>query len=194
MRRARLEPLARSRATRPGCDGKGFCDFGCRTDARLGTNLSYVPAALSQGALCLTGARVERVSIGLAARVGVQAVTPTGRKVRVRGTAVILAGGARAHAAAPAQAGTSPTRSGQVGRNLSLHPSTGYAAVAHEPMNGPAHVPQGYGFDQFLRDGILMLAAQPDYNVSGIIFPFVGPAPDGGRRSHRPPGVASACW
>jgi hypothetical protein len=43
----------------PGCDGKGFCNLGCRTDARLGTNLSYVPAALSKGALCLTGARAS---------------------------------------------------------------------------------------------------------------------------------------
>jgi choline dehydrogenase-like flavoprotein len=61
-----------------------------------------------------------------------------------------------------------------VGRNLSLHPSTGYAAVAEEPMNGPSHIPQGYGCDEFLREGILTLAAQPDYNVSGVVFPLVG--------------------
>ena len=64
--------------------------------------------------------------------------------------------------------------SGQVGRNLSLHPSTGYAAVAEETIRGPSHVPQGYGSLQFLRDGILMLTAQPDYNVSGLIFPLSG--------------------
>ena len=64
--------------------------------------------------------------------------------------------------------------SGQVGRNLSLHPSTGYASVAREPIRGPGHIPQGYGSNEFLRDGILMLAAQPDYNVSGVIFPLAG--------------------
>jgi len=30
----------------------------------------------------------------------------------------------------------------------------GYAAVAEEPMHGPGHIPQGYGCDEFLRDGI----------------------------------------
>jgi choline dehydrogenase-like flavoprotein len=65
-------------------------------------------------------------------------------------------------------------RSGQVGRNLTMHPSTGYAAVAEEPMHGPGHIPQGYGCDEFLRDGILMLCAQPDYNVMGVIFPLAG--------------------
>src|SRR5579859_5083843 len=78
----------------PGCDGKGFCNFGCRTDARRGTNLSYVPAALERGALLLTGARVERILIEHGRAVGVEAATPGGRNVRVRGKAVILAGGA----------------------------------------------------------------------------------------------------
>jgi choline dehydrogenase-like flavoprotein len=157
----------------PGCDGKGFCDFGCRTDARKGTNLSYVPAALGKGALLVTGARVDRVSLEGGRAAGVEAVTPHGKRVRVRARGVILAGG------------SIPTpllllkqdlgnASGQVGRNLSLHPSTGYAAVAVEPMNGAHHIPQGYGCDEFLRDGMLILGAQADYNVTGVVFPFLG--------------------
>jgi choline dehydrogenase-like flavoprotein len=157
----------------PGCDGKGFCDFGCRTDARLGTNLSYVPAALGQGALLLTEARVERVIIEGGRAVGVEAVTPTGRTVRVRARAVVLAGGALPSPLLMLGQGIGNS-SGQLGRNLSLHPSTGFAAVTEERMHGPGHIPQGYGCDEFLRDGILMLAAQPDYNVSGVIFPLVG--------------------
>jgi choline dehydrogenase-like flavoprotein len=157
----------------PGCDGKGFCDFGCRTDARLGTNLSYMPAALTKGALCLTGARVDEVLMEHGRAVGVLAVTPTGRRVRVRGQAVILAGGAVPTPLLLLKQGLA-NASGQVGRNLSVHPSTGYAAIAPEIMRGPSHVPQGYGFDQFLRDGILVLTAQPDYNVSGVIFPLAG--------------------
>jgi choline dehydrogenase-like flavoprotein len=157
----------------PGCDGKGFCDFGCRTDARLGTNLSYMPAALTKGALCLTGARVDQVLVEHGRAVGVEAVTPTGRKVRVRGKAVILSGGAVPTPLLLLRQGLANS-SGQVGRNLSVHPSTGYAALAPEPMMGASHVPQGYGFDQFLRDGIQVLTAQPDYNVSGVIFPFAG--------------------
>ena len=158
----------------PGCDGKGFCDLGCRTDARLGTNLSYVPAALGKGALLLTGAHVERVLLDGGKRAaGVEVVTPRGKTLRVRARAVVLAGGAVPTPLLLLHQGLA-NASGQVGRNLSLHPSTGYAAVADEPMHGPAHIPQGNGCEEFLRDGILMLAAQPDYNVSGVIFPLAG--------------------
>ena len=157
----------------PGCDGKGFCDFGCRTDARLGTNLSYVPAALGKGALALTGARADRVLIEGGRAAGVEVVTKTGRRLRVRARTVILAGGSVPTPLLLLRQGIA-NNSDQVGRNLSVHPSTGYAAVAKEPMHGPSHVPQGYGCDHFLRDGILMLTAQPDYNVSGVIFPFSG--------------------
>ncbi|HEY8088162.1 MAG TPA: GMC family oxidoreductase, partial [Polyangiaceae bacterium] len=157
----------------PGCDGKGFCDFGCRTDARRGTNLSYVPAALGKGALLFTSARAETVLTEGARATGVEAVTPRGKTIRVRARAVVLAGGAIPTPVLLLKQGLA-NGSGQVGRNLSLHPSTGYAAVAEEPIRGPSHVPQGYGTDEFLRDGMLILAAQPDYNVSGVIFPLVG--------------------
>ncbi|HEY1691240.1 MAG TPA: GMC family oxidoreductase [Polyangiaceae bacterium] len=157
----------------PGCDGKGFCDFGCRTDARKGTNLSYVPAALGKGALLLTGARVDRVSLDGGRATGVEAVTPRGKRVRVRARAVILAGGSIPTPLLLLKQGLG-NASGQVGRNLSLHPSTGYAAVAEEPINGAHHIPQGYGCDEFLRDGMLILGAQADYNVTGVVFPFVG--------------------
>jgi len=158
----------------PGCDGKGFCDLGCRTDARLGTNLSYIPAALGKGALLLTGARVESVMLDGARRAeGVEAVTSSGKTLRVRARTVILAGGAVPTPLLLLKQGLA-NGSGQVGRNLSMHPSTGYAAVAEEPMHGPGHIPQGYGCDEFLRDGILMLCAQPDYNVMGVIFPLSG--------------------
>jgi choline dehydrogenase-like flavoprotein len=156
-----------------GCDGKGFCDFGCRTDARRGTNLSYVPAALGRGALLLTGACADRLLLDGERATGVEARTSTGKTIRVRARAVVLAGGAIPTPLLLLKQGIAE-ESGQVGRNLSLHPSTGYAAVAEEPILGPAHVPQGYGCDEFLREGMLILAAQPDYNVSGVIFPFAG--------------------
>jgi choline dehydrogenase-like flavoprotein len=162
------------RRNAPGCDGKGFCDFGCRTDARRGTNLSYVPAALGKGALLLTAARAESILFEDGKRAsGVVVVTPRGKRLRVRARAVVLAGGAVPTPLFLLRQGIA-NGSGQVGRNLSLHPSTGYSALSEEPMNGPSHVPQGYGCDEFLREGILTLAAQIDYNISGVVFPFVG--------------------
>ena len=42
--------------------------------------------------------------------------------------------------------------SGQVGRNLSLHPSGGFAALFDEEIQGHKYIPQGYGIDEFLPD------------------------------------------
>jgi choline dehydrogenase-like flavoprotein len=158
----------------PGCDGKGFCDFGCRTDARRGTNLSYVPAALGRGGLLLTCARADRVILDGGRRAaGIEVVTSGGKTMRVRARAVVLSGGAIPTPLLLLKQGLA-NASGQVGRNLSLHPSTGYAAVAEEPIRGPEHVPQGYGCDEFVREGVLMLTAQPDHNIGGVILPLLG--------------------
>lgn len=163
-------PIARNA---PGCDGRGFCNFGCRTDARRGMNLSYVPAALEKGALLLTAARAERVVVERGRATGVEAVDPGGRTLRVRARAVVLAGGAIPTPLMLLKQGLA-NRSGQVGRNLSLHPSCGFAAVVDDELNPAAHIPQGYGCDEFLRDGMLITNAQPDFNVAGVVFPFVG--------------------
>ena len=123
--------------------------------------------------MLFTGARVDRVLLESGRAVGVEAVSSSGRTVRVRGRAVILAGGAIPTPLLLLKQGLA-NRSGQVGRNLSVHPSTGFAAVLDEAIRPAAHIPQGYGCDQFLRDGMLMMAAQPDFNVSGVVFPFSG--------------------
>ena len=37
------------RRNAPGCDGRSVCDFGCPTNAKRSTNVSYVPAAVATG-------------------------------------------------------------------------------------------------------------------------------------------------
>jgi choline dehydrogenase-like flavoprotein len=157
----------------PGCDGSGFCDFGCRTDARRGTNISYVPPALERGAVLLTGLRAERILVEDGRAVGVEGVAKNGRVLRVRGRAVVLSGGAIPTPLFLMKQGLA-NRSGQVGKNLSLHPSAGFSALFDDEIRGYKHVPQGYGTDQFLREGILVLAAQADFNFAGMLFTFNG--------------------
>ena len=158
----------------PGCDGSGFCDFGCRTDARRGTNLSYVPPALEKGSVLFTGLAVSSIVVEGGRAVGVDAVaTKNGRKVRVRARTVVLAGGAIPTPLLLLKQGIA-NESGQVGKNLTLHPSTGFSALVEEPIAGHKHIPQGYGCDEFLREGMLLMAGQPDLNVAGVIFPFHG--------------------
>ncbi len=157
----------------PGCNGSGFCDFGCRTGAKRGTDIAYVPPALERGSVLLTGLRAERVILEGGRAVGLEGVAKNGRAIRVRAKSVLLAGGAVPTPLFLLKQGIG-NRSAQVGRNLTVHPSTGFSALFDEPINAKDHVPQGYACDQFLRDGMLLMAAQPDVNLAGVMFPFSG--------------------
>lgn len=156
-----------------GCSGLGFCDLGCGTDARRSTNLSYIPPALEAGAQLFTGVRVERVLVEAGRAVGIEGVSSSGRSLRVRGRAVVLAGGSVPTPLLLLKQGLCNS-SGQVGRNLTLHPSTNVAGMFDEVIDPASHIPQGYGCDEFLRDGQLIAVAQPTANVASQIFQLVG--------------------
>ncbi len=161
------------RRNAPGCDGKGFCDFGCRTDARRSTNISYIPPALQAGALLFTGLTADRVLLDGDRAVGLQCTTRSGRTLRVHARKVVLAGGTVPTPLLLLKQGLC-NKSGQVGRNLTLHPSSGVSGLFDQEIHGPRHVPQGYGCDHFLRAGELITAAQADTNFMPMLFPFTG--------------------
>jgi choline dehydrogenase-like flavoprotein len=156
-----------------GCTGLGFCDLGCATDAKRGTNLSYIPPALEAGSLCVTGLRVQRVLVDNGRAIGVEGVSAHGIQVRVRARAIVLAGGSVPTPLLLLSQGIA-NRSGQVGRNLTLHPSTNVAGVFDEVIDPANHIPQGYACDEFLRDGQLIAAAQPTTNVAAQLFQLAG--------------------
>lgn len=157
----------------PGCRGEGFCDFGCRTDARKSTNLSYVPMALEKGAMLFTGLRATKIAIENGRATGIEGVDENGRTIRVRANAVVLSGGAVPTPALLLEQGIANS-SGQVGRNVTLHPSTGFSALFDEKIEGHKYIPQGYFVDEFVREGILINAAQADMNYAPLLFPFTG--------------------
>ncbi len=163
----------RVRRNAPDCDGSGFCDFGCGRDARRSTNIAFVPPALERGSMLLCGARVDRVLVEGGAARGVEAVSPRGRRVRVRANAVILAGGAIPTPLLLQSEGLC-ARSGQVGRNLSLHPSTGLSAVFDEDVEGHRSSRRATDAIRFLPDGIMILAAQATRNVAPVLFSSTG--------------------
>jgi len=156
-----------------GCTGLGFCDLGCGTDARRSTNLSYIPPALEAGAQLFTGVRARRVLVDNGRATGIEGVSARGRWLRVRGRAVVLAGGSIPTPLLLLQQGLA-NASGQVGRNLTLHPSTNVAGLFEERIDPASHIPQGYGCDQFLREGQLIAVAQPTTNVAAQIFQLAG--------------------
>jgi choline dehydrogenase-like flavoprotein len=156
-----------------GCEGGGFCDFGCATGAKRSTEISYLPGALERGAIALTGLRADRVLVERGRAVGIEGEAANGKRITVRGRAVVLAGGAFPTPAFLLKLGLCNS-SGQVGRNLTLHPSGALLAVMDEPMDPHRYIPQAYLCDQFLREGVLLSAAQPDLNIGAIMFPQAG--------------------
>jgi len=48
-------------SNRKGCVGSGYCMVGCSYDARLGTNLTYLPWAVGKGATIYSDVRCDRL-------------------------------------------------------------------------------------------------------------------------------------
>jgi choline dehydrogenase-like flavoprotein len=162
------------RRNAPGCDGQGVCQWGCPTDAKRSMNVSYVPLALQRGAQLVTGFKVQQVIVERGRAVGVRgSAAPDGKQLEVRAKAVILACGAMITPVLLLRNGIA-NKSGQVGRNLSVHPATSVSAVFDKPIRGYDHVPQGHGVDQFHEEGILMLGASAPLDMGATMFPFVG--------------------
>jgi choline dehydrogenase-like flavoprotein len=157
----------------PGCEASGFCDFGCRTDARRSTNVAYLPPALERGSLLFTGLKAEQVLVENGRAAGIEGVAPNGQRLRIRAKAVVLAGGAIPTPLFLLRQNLSNS-SGQVGRNLTLHPSCIISALFDEEIRGFDYIPQGYASQEFLREGLLLLGAQPSQNVAGTFFPVTG--------------------
>jgi choline dehydrogenase-like flavoprotein len=161
------------RRNAPDCDGQGVCDYGCPSDARRSTNISYVPEALKRGALLYTGARAESVSIENGRAVGIRARSARGKTFEVRARVVVLAGGAIPTPLLLLSQGIA-NKSGQVGRNLSTHPATAVSALFGEPIRAYNAAPQGYCVDQFHKEGILLLGASAPLDIGALMFPFHG--------------------
>jgi choline dehydrogenase-like flavoprotein len=158
----------------PDCIGEGFCAYGCRTGAKRSTNVSYIPAALENSAMLLTGMRADQVIVDNGRAVGIRGLAKAnGRRIEVRAKKVVIAGNAINTPLLLMKQGLC-NGSGQLGRNLTLHPSTGMSGLFEEPINGKDHIPQGYGTQQFIEEGILINAASPDATVAPIAFALAG--------------------
>jgi choline dehydrogenase-like flavoprotein len=159
-------PLARNA---PGCDGQGTCCFGCPTDAKRSTNVSYVPAALEQGAMVFTHARVVRVLMEGGRAVGVEAHSTgtdgTLKRLIVRAAVVVLACGSIQTPALLLRQKLA-NRSGQVGRNLTIHPASYAWARFDDTINGWRGIPQGLGVDEFVSDGIRFEGGYPSLGIA----------------------------
>jgi choline dehydrogenase-like flavoprotein len=156
-----------------GCVGSGVCAFGCPTSAKQHTGITYIPRAKRAGARIVTGARVERVLVRGGRASGVQARMSSGVPLEVRAPRVVVAAGTIHTPLLLARSGIGG-RSGQLGRNLSLHPATAVFARMEGVVDMARGVPQSFYVDEFASEGIVFegVAGPPAY--AAMSLPLTG--------------------
>jgi choline dehydrogenase-like flavoprotein len=147
-----------------GCVGSGVCAFGCPTSAKQHTGITYVPRAQAAGARVVAGADVRRIAVERGAARAVHARLTGGGRIEVRTPRVVVAAGTIHTPLLLARSGLRG-RSGQLGRNLSLHPATAAFALMDEVVDMAKGVPQSLYVDEFAREGIMLegVAGPPSY-------------------------------
>jgi len=152
-----------------GCVGSGVCVFGCPTSAKQHTGITYVPRAVRAGAELITGADVRELSVVRSRVRGVVARLKGGERLKVRAGETILACGTIHTPLLLAHSGVAGA-SGQLGRNLSLHPATAVLALMGEQVNMARGVPQSFYVDEFAQEGIMFetVAGPPSYAAMAL--------------------------
>lgn len=136
-----------------------------------------MPDALGRGAVLLTGLRVDEIVHQGGRAVGVAGWTRLlegrRRRCRVRARAVVLAAGALVTPILLHRNGIG-VGSGQLGRNLTVHPSGGSLALYDQRLDVAKHIPQADFSSQFLHEGLLLLSAHPVEHVLPTMLSDVG--------------------
>jgi choline dehydrogenase-like flavoprotein len=152
-----------------GCVGSGVCAFGCPTAAKQHVGQVYVPMAWDAGATTYSGCRARRILLAAGRARGVEAETAAGGLVRVECGLVVVACGA-VHTPLLLGRNGLGGESGELGRNLAIHPATAVRALFDEPIDMARGVPQSFYIDQFADEGIMLegAAGPPDYLAMGL--------------------------
>jgi choline dehydrogenase-like flavoprotein len=185
-----LEPTRRNTH---GCNGCGRCNFGCPHGAKLSVDHVYLPRAIRAGAELWSDALVDRIVVERGRAAGVVGRLLDGRRARragrlsVRARRVVVAAGGM-HSPLLLQASGVGRRSGQVGRNLTLHPGFRMMAVFDQPVLGWKGALQSAFSDRYEEDDITLVSVFVPPAVLAATMPGVGP--DLARRTREIPNLA----
>jgi choline dehydrogenase-like flavoprotein len=160
------------------CAGSNNCTNGCPTGAKRSMLVTNIPRALSRGARLFADCRVDRITRNGRAVTGIEGrfVRPGGRRgprLTVRSAVVVAAGGAVQTPALLARSGLR-SRSGLLGRNLTLHPNAKVIAFFDEEVLGWQGVHQAYQVREFMGEGILMTAVNLPPSLVALGLPSHG--------------------
>jgi len=156
-----------------GCVGSGVCAFGCPSGAKQHTGATWIPRAWAAGATTYTGARATRILVRDGRVQEVVARTAAGGWLRVRCRHAIVSCGALLTPVLLRRVGLG-TRSGQLGRNLSVHPASAARAVMDQPVDPWDGVPQSYYVDELAGDGIMLEGVTGPPDQAAMSTPHIG--------------------
>jgi choline dehydrogenase-like flavoprotein len=162
------------------CAGTNNCINGCPTGAKRSMLVTHVPRALSRGARLFADCRVDRVTRSGRAVTGITGrfVRPGGRagpRLSVRARVVVVAGGAVQTPLLLLRSGLR-SASGQLGRNLALHPNATVIAFFDEDVNGWQGVHQAFQIREFTGEGLLLTAQNMTPPLLAAVMPAHGRA------------------
>jgi len=159
-----LKPLRRNTN---GCKGCGRCNFGCPEGAKMSVDISYLPRAMSHGAQVWSDCRVDRIELRGDKAVGVRGRVlngggrmwrrDEGGSLMVSARRVVIAAGSYHTPLLLMNSGIGK-RSGQVGRNMTLHPGFRMFARFDDPVRGWQGALQSAYSDEYEDDGITMVS------------------------------------
>jgi choline dehydrogenase-like flavoprotein len=174
-----IEPLRRNTL---GCNGCGRCNFGCPHGAKLSVDVTYLPRAVAAGARVISGVLVDRVLHDAGHARGVTGVVversrglfSRARRVEVRARRVVVAAGATHTPLVLARSGIG-SRSGQVGRNMTLHPAFRMFARFEERLDGWSGALQSAYTRSLEHDGVTLVGLFVPPGVLAATMPGFGP-------------------
>lgn len=137
----RGHPVTPMRRNTKGCHGCGRCNFGCPEGAKMSVDVTYLRRAVAAGARILSDLRVERVlttgarATGVTGRIRNGENGAPGNRFTIHARRVVVAAGAFCTPMLLEKSGVG-RRSGQLGRNMTLHPGFRMMARFDERVEG----------------------------------------------------------
>jgi choline dehydrogenase-like flavoprotein len=167
-----------------GCVGSSRCNFGCPKQAKLSVDLTFLPKARALGAEVKALHRTESLILDGDRVVGARGVVLEGANggwhpvatFEARADVVVVAAGT-IHSPLLLQASGLGKASGQVGRNLTLHPSFRMMARFDEPVRAwrgalqSAYINEGMGDER-----LILVSAFAPPNILAAAMHGVGPS------------------
>ncbi len=163
------------------CEGYGTCVFGCPSGAKQSMDVSFIPDAVGNGADIYTCCRASKVLIKGGKATGIQGIfvdpftgKKTGQKLEVEARVVVLSGGAIYSPFFLQKQGGLANSSGQVGRNLEIHPAIQVVSLMNEPLNPPKGIPQSSYVDEFKDEGVTLEGGTVPPEIHALTLPTAG--------------------